>query len=152
MARKHCAICGGAFDALGAWKTCSPECSKQNRRDNIARVRQARSGDNHTRKVDRELDASLRLVDRLDYVEERNREYAQAWRDANREHVRQYGREQYAKNRAAIRAKQNARPVDREAARERNRRYYQRNIERVRELKREDARRRRRWAGSRLFG
>lgn len=103
MARKHCVICGGVFDARGRAITCGEECSKRNAREYNARWRQQQSGDNHTRKVDRELAASLRLADRLDYVEERNREYARYWREANRDRINETRRKLRKANRKAYR-------------------------------------------------
>lgn len=99
MVHKICTVCGGSFRALGRSITCSLECSKQNTRDYNTRWRQARSGDNHSRKVDRELRTTQRAMARLEREEEWNREYQRRYRAENRERINERKRKWARANR-----------------------------------------------------
>jgi hypothetical protein len=154
MVHKNCVVCGVAFRALGRAITCSPDCSNQNARDYNARWRQARNGDNHSRKVDRELAASLRLADRLDYVEERNREYQRWYAEANRERInakrrerRKAKRTQYRESDRAALQRWRAKNPDRVKAWRRA--SYAKHKDRINAARRATGKA---WAGARLFG
>lgn len=96
--KKHCIVCGAPFDARGRALTCSQECSKQNARDYNARWWQQRP-DKHTRKIAREMATTQRAINRLPYVEAREREYRREWRERNRERMAEYQRKWAKENR-----------------------------------------------------
>ena len=81
MVMKTCIICGKEFDARGSAKTCSPECSKENKRESSRKWCEANP--EKARESSRKSSKKWR---------EANPDYQKEWREANPEKARESSR------------------------------------------------------------